>query len=182
MRLFAGLPVPVEIAEELLGLARRVAIPGLRFSRPGNIHLTLYFLGEVSELRVPELRLALERVEFSRFRVEVSGLGTFSGGGVLFAAVERNVALEQLQAGVAAQIAAFAARRDPNSPPLSAFHPHLTLARRRERLRIDPAKLPVFERPLRFCAEQVNLYRSRPGAAGSEYEVLASRRLCKNLS
>lgn len=177
MRLFTGLPVPAERADELLRLARRVATPGLRWTPPENLHVTLYFLGEVGEPRLPDLKLALERVECAAFSVQASGLGSFPRSGVLFAAVEKTTALERLQAAVAAQVACFAARPDPNSPPLGAYHPHITLGRTRERLRIDSAKLPKVAASVRFEAERVNLYQSRPGPGGSLYEVLHTQLL-----
>lgn len=181
MRLFTGLPVPADVADQLLRLARRIPISNLRWTPPENLHVTLYFLGEVAEPSLPELRLALDRVVSAGFGFSVSGLGSFARGGVLFATVDKSAALERLQAAVAEQVSTFAARPDPNSPPRGLYHPHITLARTRKRIRIDPAKLPRLATPLQLRAEVVNLYQSRLGAGSACYEVIHCRSLSAKL-
>lgn len=174
MRLFVGLPVPHDIAEDLTRTARRIAIPRAHWSPPENLHITLYFLGEVREPQLAQLNEALDAVPVRALSVVVRNLGTFPRGGVLFAQVETCPALSGLQAVVASAVARFAARPDPNSPPQGDYQPHITLARTRDKLRPDPAIRSVLNNQLRFQPESLNLYHSRPAPGGSRYEVIHS--------
>jgi 2'-5' RNA ligase len=47
IRAFLAVPLPATIQEALAKLARTV--PGLRSQRPDTIHLTIRFLGEISD-------------------------------------------------------------------------------------------------------------------------------------
>jgi hypothetical protein len=45
MRLFRSLPVPTQLAQSLARIARTLVPPDARWIPPGNMHLTLVFLG-----------------------------------------------------------------------------------------------------------------------------------------
>ncbi|EPR44658.1 2'-5' RNA ligase [Desulfovibrio sp. X2] len=80
MRLFVGLALPQEYQDGLADLAaacRRRGLAGLSFTRPGNWHLTLRFLGEVDEARVEELAGALRGVAWEAFTLRGGGAGAF---------------------------------------------------------------------------------------------------------
>lgn len=132
MRLFVALDLDESVMgrlDELLGELRR-ELPEIRWARREGLHLTLRFLGEVDEARVPALCQALEGVAEATapFRVEVEGLGTFGDRRrpkVVWAGVqERSGALEELQGRV--ERAAVEAGFETESRP---FRAHLTLAR-----------------------------------------------------
>lgn len=172
MRLFVGLPIPPELATALTALARRANIPHPRYTTPENLHITLYFLGAVNDESLAALQTALDRVSPPTLHLRIAGLDTFPRAGVLFATVDPAPPLLALQAQVAHAVAAFAPRPDPNSPPSGVYHPHITLARTRSSLRLKAADLPRLSQPLRFTADHINLYRSRPTPSGSHYEIL----------
>lgn len=134
MRVFAAIDIPDSIRRDLGRLQeefRRVAGNGARgvtWVRPSGIHLTLKFLGEISEARVASAIAALRSVgQFPRFPLEVSGCGFFPDARrprVLWAGVSAPSDLAVL----ARQIdAAFAAHGF--APEDRALQPHLTLAR-----------------------------------------------------
>ncbi len=52
MRLFIGLPIPVEITRSLTRSAQTLHLPEPRWTAPEEAHLTLVFLGEVAEDRL----------------------------------------------------------------------------------------------------------------------------------
>lgn len=172
MRLFTGIAVPQSVAMSLNGRAHRIASPGLRYTTLENMHVTLYFLGQVSDVRLTELCAAMDSVRVAPLEIVVRTLGTFPRGGVLFAQVDAAPRLTDLQRRLAIAVAPFAARPDPNSPPQGDYHPHITLARSRTPLRLHGRSIQTFPEPIHFTADSVHLYQSRPTPAGSVYEVL----------
>ncbi len=81
MRLFIALPLPPDVRERLEGtqaVAHRLALP-LRLARAEGMHLTLAFLGETAEDRVPALHDVLDDAarQVPPFRMELAGLGAF---------------------------------------------------------------------------------------------------------
>jgi 2'-5' RNA ligase len=69
-RLFVGLWPTAAVRERLAAEARRLhkALGG-RQTRPGTIHLTLVFIGDLERTRLPELVAALTEVRQSRFEI-----------------------------------------------------------------------------------------------------------------
>ncbi len=124
IRLFAALPIPPEIAE---GLARRQeGVPGARWSRLENLHLTLRFFGELSETTAADLDEALATLEGGPFDVELAGVGAFGEAQdvrSLWAGVIPSAPLAQL-----AKRCETAARRCGLKPDPRVFRPHVTLA------------------------------------------------------
>lgn len=151
--------------------------PALAWVKADNLHLTLRFLGALEPgilARAQEaMRVAAASVSAS-FTVELGGLGSFPARGaprVVWAGVvaggERLVALH---AGLEA---ALEARGIPGEG--RAFHPHVTLARARERrggARLD-AVLGPGPRFGRLEVGALHLMRSDLGPGGSRYSVLA---------
>lgn len=154
---------------------------GLAWVRAENLHLTLRFLGEVGPETLGRVREAVEVAATARapFPVEVEGLGGFPSGRpprVVWAGV--GLGAEGLVGLHAALEAALAVRGIPGES--RAFHPHVTLARARDRR--GPARLegvlgagPRFGR-MRVAA--LHLMRSELGYGGSRYSVLGTAPLC----
>jgi 2'-5' RNA ligase len=169
MRLFIGLPVPSEIAQALARVARATGLPKARWMAPENMHLTLVFLGEVAEAKLPLILSQLEEIEPPNLQVRFTSFDTFPRAGVLFAAVEPAPRLLQLQSQVADKMS------ECGFPPEDRpYHPHITVARFQGSVRLGPNRLMLpteFRR--RFAVGQVNLYRSHTAPAGSRYEILA---------
>jgi 2'-5' RNA ligase len=125
MRLFVGLELPFELKQQLARLAG--GLPGARWVPMENYHLTLRFIGEVPPYRAEELDAALAALNGKGFALSLAGVGTFERAGravALWAGVERNPALEHLQAKVetALQRAGVAAEK-------RRYVPHVSLAR-----------------------------------------------------
>ena len=127
MRAFIALPLPEGRRKALLAEMSRIErrFPGSgRFSRPGNLHLTLAFLGEIPQASAAELAAALARIPAERLRFTFRGLGTFSSARILWMGLEEEGEL----CGMAA-----AARRVLDSLGIAydrkPFRAHVTLAR-----------------------------------------------------
>ncbi|HEY7162762.1 MAG TPA: RNA 2',3'-cyclic phosphodiesterase, partial [Acidobacteriota bacterium] len=81
MRLFVAIKLPEQIEAKLEELQHQLK-PFARDAKWVNhlgIHLTIKFLGEVKEEKLPEIEKALEEcsLEFGRIKIEVSGCGYF---------------------------------------------------------------------------------------------------------
>jgi len=108
----------------------------IQWVRPEAVHLTLKFLGDVDEARIPEVEQALERAvaPLTRFAVEAGGLGAFPDSRaprVLWVALggqTNHLARLASQVERALEPLGF-------PPEMKPFNPHLTLARIKERSR-----------------------------------------------
>src|SRR5437867_392019 len=82
LRLFIAIELPEAWTAALTraqDTLRGRGLDGLRWTRPEGIHLTLKFLGNVDERRVPELGASLEQAVagLRPFTLRLSGLGSF---------------------------------------------------------------------------------------------------------
>ena len=95
---------------------------------PGNIHITMRFLGDIRPAMVDPIHEALKKVSFSAFNCDIHGLGVFpniSHISVIWAGIQNGA--DELK-GIFDQL-------EPNlrqlrfRPDSKGFSPHLTLAR-----------------------------------------------------
>jgi RNA 2',3'-cyclic 3'-phosphodiesterase len=102
-------------------------VPGARWVRPENYHLSLRFIGEVENGVGDDVDAALGAVAAPSFALDLHGVGVFGKTGkarLLWAGVAPNPALLQLQAKVEAAVA-----RAGLAVETRRFAPHITLAR-----------------------------------------------------
>ncbi len=132
MRLFIAIEIPEGIKREMSAIQEQLRKSGADagWTRPEGIHLTLKFLGEVAEEKVPDIKAAMtEAVQGAvGFRLEVAGAGAFPNSKsprVLWLGVrgdiERLAALQSSVEGAMVKVGF-----DPED---RTFSPHLTLAR-----------------------------------------------------
>ena len=125
IRLFVGIELPDELKERLAAICN--GVPGAKWVGPENLHLTLRFIGEVSEARFADVDAALSAVRAPGFELTLSGIGHFSSGKVprvLWVGVEKNEPLGYLHGRVEAACA-----RAGLDSERRKFSPHITLAR-----------------------------------------------------
>lgn len=162
-RLFVGIDLPSEIKLKLGSLC--VGLPGARWVDPGNFHLTLRFIGEVTDAAVIDIDAALMRIGTSRFMLTLAGVGYF-GKRTVWVGVEDAPLLMMLQGDVesALQSAGLA-------PEVQPFFPHVKLARLRRpgrRFRDFLTENASF-RSEPFEVEQFSLIESQLTKKGSIY-------------
>ncbi len=130
MRAFIAIDLPESIHAALSRqqTAFRPACPDARWTRPEGIHLTLKFLGEISDEQVRQATEALAGVApLERFPVEVRGFGFFPDARrpkVFWAGVNTPPDLLRLAEEVEG-----AMEKLGFAPEQRAYSPHLTLAR-----------------------------------------------------
>src|SRR5215469_1336294 len=182
MRLFVALAPPAAAVAHLdsAWAPVRALHPGLRWTSAEAWHVTLAFLGEVSEDRLPRLLPRLERAAGRHVALGLSftGAGAFPSprrATVLWTGIAGDHrALAQLAASVSA-----AARRAGAAPPDEGrrFRPHVTLARCRApvNLTVVVASRHDYAGPS-WTAGEICLIRSRLGES-PRYETLGAYRL-----
>lgn len=125
MRLFIALELPERVRERLFHMAG--GVPGARWVPPGNMHVTVRFIGDVDGARFADIVDALGEVHKDRFTVRLGGLGRFGEGRrtrVLWAGLAPSAELERLHGKIEAALV-----RSGVEPDHRKFHPHVTLAR-----------------------------------------------------
>ncbi|HUA20917.1 MAG TPA: RNA 2',3'-cyclic phosphodiesterase [Bryobacteraceae bacterium] len=177
MRLFTGIDLPEEVRERLERLLMHLRPAAhLKWSPVYNLHVTLKFIGELDEEKLPQLEAALRSVPPRvPIHAEVKGLGWFPNPHhprVFWVAVHASDELAVLAREIdeALQTVGIAPEERP-------FAPHLTLARIK-----DPVPLQMLRNAIAqlesvefgsFAIDRFYLFRSQPGSAGSIYTKLS---------
>ena len=178
MRAFIAIVLPDEIHRELARqqAAFRTFSSDARWTRPEGIHLTLKFLGEISDPQVNQVTEALTPLAgFAKFNVQVKGFGFFSDARrprVFWAGVQAPPDLSQLAARVEDAMATVGFAREQR-----AYNPHLTLARfntPRPQPRLQEAVAQQADLSLgQFEVTEFFLYESRLSPHGAQYLKVA---------
>jgi 2'-5' RNA ligase len=185
MRIFVGveLPEPVRDAavaeiERLRSCVRRGA-PAfkLRWVAPSSLHLTLWFLGELTDAACDAVQGAMSEPWLTgSFRLQLGGAGMFPDRGlprILWLGLREGAdGCRSLRDELASRFAKLGI-----TPESREYSPHLTVARVKDVGRPDLA-------PVRGCiasvgsltgsgvVSRVTLFESRLAPAGSQYEPL----------
>ncbi len=168
IRVFIALPLPADIRLRLAGLAG--GVPGARWVEPEDLHLTLRFIGEIDQGRLPDLDAELGRIDAPDFSLVLDGCGQFGTGRkihTLWIGAERNEALLRLQAKVESAVI-----RAGFPPEPRKFMAHVTLARLKE---VNPERVARFLaghnlfRSVSFPVATFALYHSHLGQGGVRY-------------
>ena len=167
MRLFVGVRPSTAFRTALGEMQERLRAAGVTglYLEPGNLHMTLAFIGE---WRDPD---SVPLLEVRRpFSVRLSHPDVFPKARVLWAGTEPSEELEWLAAEVRGRLAEAGIPFDPKP-----FVPHITLARKP----VLPTGGAVPEIPVPEAAmtvEEVCLFRSERGEQGMEYTVIRGGR------
>jgi 2'-5' RNA ligase len=186
MRLFIAIELPDEIKREITEVQQQFRASGANaaWTRPEGVHLTLKFLGEVPEQKVPEIRTALTEAVAGTgsFRLEIKGAGAFPNAKaprvVWIGVAGEREKLATLQTAVEQALQGLGFE-----PEDRKFSPHLTVARVRFLRKKDDWQTwigAMADRNLGgFEAGRVSLMKSELHPAGAVYTEIASVRLEK---
>jgi 2'-5' RNA ligase len=179
IRAFVAIRLVSKVEEALAELIEDLSRTGrgIRWVRPGNLHLTLRFLGgSVETQRLRPLLASLEKIaaETSPFTMKVGGVGGFPSLGrprVIWAGLKSPELVELARRVEAAAV------RHGFEPEERAFAPHLTIGRVHDPRGFSHVRRVVEEaRDRKFGAsrtESMTLYRSILSPAGANYDALA---------
>lgn len=177
-RLFVAVDLPEEVRKQLLTTAQSVDLKGARYSRPEQMHLTIRFLGKVQFEQKECLVQKLDAIRLSSFKLEIDALGVFPQKGVpgiLWAGLKACEALGKVRESVESVVATCGFDSD-NKP----WHPHITLARLKERNYLTPEMLDavgIDRMSLEFPVNEFYLYRSELRKSGAVYTILETFKL-----
>jgi 2'-5' RNA ligase len=170
-RLFVAIRPPEEIRDLLIDAMDDS--PDFRWQDDGQLHLTLRFIGEVDRPIADDLADSLTRIHSEKFELRIAGTGRFEqrSSGALWAGVEPREPVTALAAKVerVCQEVGF-------KPEHRAFHPHITLARWKDRRSREVADFLERGRALRSEPFDVNdfiLFESQLSRHGAHYEPVA---------
>ena len=183
--MFCAVEIPEPVRQTVLRhiAVLKDAVPDVKatWSRAANLHLTLKFLGEISQTLVPDVPTAASRAVagLAQFSIRLEGTGAFPKQGqprVLWVGInDSSGRLHALHARLDDELASAGFAKDDR-----AFHPHLTVARLRQprhartlaaahrQLAFKPANIQVLE---------LLVLRSELSSEGSKYTVVSRHAL-----
>jgi RNA 2',3'-cyclic 3'-phosphodiesterase len=178
VRTFVAVFPPPETQEALADAARGLPVVGkVRLTPPANIHLTLKFLGDVSQQDLGRLAEALEpvRERHEPFEASISGFGAFPSprrARILWAGIGEGAAeLRALARDVEESLEPLGFEREDRT-----YVPHLTLGRARGRPvaleTVETVESPSLVPEFFVC--HAELVESVLGGAGAAYSTLAA--------
>lgn len=168
-RVFAAVPVPVEIRIALADRLAGLDIPG-RLVEPEDWHVTLRFLGSVDQVGYERFLYGIAPVAgVEPFKLALDRVGAFPNSrnaSVVWLGIRQGMEwLSHLSEIVEA--AAVSAGLEREERP---FQPHLTLSRVRPPQ--DVSDLMGGDVGLRWVCDRVVVYSSKLGESGPKYSIL----------
>ncbi|MET1124286.1 MAG: RNA 2',3'-cyclic phosphodiesterase [Archaeoglobaceae archaeon] len=131
MRLFVAVDIGGDVREKLRKPLSEIAkLSGVKAVELENLHITLLFLGEVPEAKVPQITQRLSEISFEPFEIRIKGVGAFPNERsprVVWAGVEDGGKLKRLADEVYDKLRRMGFRRDKE------FSAHVTLGRIKRR-------------------------------------------------
>ncbi|WP_412536380.1 RNA 2',3'-cyclic phosphodiesterase [Marinobacter sp. MIT932201] len=154
-------------------MATNFRVDGVHWQAGSELHITVCYVGEVSDKDVDRLRSSLGRISIAPFRVAVKGMGVFDseGGAVhLWAGLQPRAELEALHTLVKRQVEALGI-----NIAHFRYQPHITLARLASSAAGSVDDFLESNRDLctrSFEVSEIGLFRSIPGKFKSIYHCL----------
>lgn len=184
IRAFIAVDVPAEVKSHLSTVSAALGSLDLdaRLAPISSLHLTLRFLGNVEESRVPGLGDAIRGCarQLRPFPLAIRNLGAFPSRKrprVVWAGIAGDGDLERLHQLLELELQPLGFNREPKR-----FRPHLTLLRLKSSRNLK--RLSAFldqeeERasPVSFCVRRIHLYESRLHSRGARHLKLVTAEL-----
>ncbi|MDD5331227.1 MAG: RNA 2',3'-cyclic phosphodiesterase [Candidatus Nanoarchaeia archaeon] len=172
MRVFVAVEVPEEIRRQIFDLQRSISSKEarVRWVAKKNIHLTLVFLGELSEKKVEEVKEVLKNIKHKKFKIYVDEIGFFpnkSNPNVVWVGLEPEKEILELQNKVDGELLSYSMGKDQK------FKAHVTIGRINE----IKDKTKFFEKlnvkiKGEFVVEEFILFSSTLTKDGPKYRIL----------
>ncbi|PKP54293.1 MAG: RNA 2',3'-cyclic phosphodiesterase [Candidatus Altiarchaeales archaeon HGW-Altiarchaeales-3] len=134
MRTFLSIPIPDELKNKIAEFQNKIKPLGkIKLVEKENIHLTLKFLGDVRENKIPgiieNLKIISENKDNKKFKIKLCGAGAFPNMNyikILWIGVSESYGSDEvlsLHEQVDEQLTLLKFKKD------NKFHPHATIAR-----------------------------------------------------
>lgn len=169
IRLFTAIEIPEALRTRLSLL--QGGVPGARWSPVENFHLTLRFIGEVSETTANDIDGVLEGLHGHGFTLALKGVGEFGGRDprALWVGVAPNESLMRLAAKIESALQRMGLEAETRK-----YSPHITLARLRDAPIAKVSEFLAAHAPFESAPFPVNsfsLFSSHMSTRGSLYQI-----------
>jgi len=143
-RLFFALWPPEQIRQSIVESFSTLSLPAKgRIISPDYLHITLHFLGQVSDERKECMHLAAQSIAASSFELVLDHLGYFPRSKVFWLGLqEKPAGLTQLVDKLGQAITACGYQLEAR-----AYTPHITLMRKCAKPEFDPAEFSIAPNP-----------------------------------
>ena len=183
MRLFVSLNIEESIRARLSEIAGSLRTEieqqytdSVKWDKPENYHVTLFFIGDVEDHSLPKLinELVFIQKKFTGKEISFSSdnFNAFPDKRkprILFAGLSNpDGNAYSLSESIRSAMALFGFKDD------KPFHPHITLGRVKKEKRISLAKIEAGKFNIEFTCKEFFLMESNMRQGGSEYKVLRS--------
>ena len=176
MRIFVAIDLLNDIGDYLYDLQKKIGsgYAKIKFTDKKSLHLTLKFLGEISEDKVENIKNELKNIKFNKFETKLGKLGVYPNEtkiNVVWISIEPEFNVVELQKLVDSETLNF------GDIKLGA---HITLGRVKFIKNKDKFKERLFNikvENLKFKVDSFKLYRSVLSKDGPKYNVLEEYKL-----
>jgi 2'-5' RNA ligase len=178
MRLFVAIEIDPTVRDRIAEFASRLKphLSNARWSRPEGLHITLKFLGNVSDDKRSSIEGKLRSINAQSFSLSVRDAGVFPNAKsprVLWVGLDAPKNLADLAGQIDAAMGELGFVREKR-----AFTPHVTLARFSDRDKRSDASAALSATPKAgfgtMTATEFHLYESKLSPQGSRYIKLAT--------
>lgn len=119
-RIFTAINLPAELKEKIWKtFLQKIPKQGIKAVRKENLHITLNFLGNITENHLKEITEKINSIRFQNFVVELKGIGEFSNRAIWIGINDPDKKIGQ----ISKQINNALGTNEDN------FHAHITIAR-----------------------------------------------------
>ncbi len=169
MRLFVSIDIPGSIQNKLAEIVPKA--PCLRKTKKEQLHITLLFLGECSDVETESIINKLRGISFSPFELIVHKTGAFPNQNeprVIWAGVKKQPKLNLLQKTILNELSECKEQEGNHN-----FTPHITLARvgKRFNQHLSSQIFREFE-PMSFLVDSFSLKKSELHPEGSQHKII----------
>ena len=185
-RLFIAVPIQESVRNQIVKgiseteLSKKMPV---RWTPVQNLHLTLQFLGDVEEKRIPLLKQILDRIRIPETKEELvfTGIGTFPNRNsprIIWLGIESNDYLQKMQRSLTGSLDEEGFETDHKR-----FKAHLTLGRVRDNALVSNEIMSGFEtgwsrlQISSSALDSVTLFESRLRPGGPVYSAVYEKKL-----
>ena len=180
MRTFIAIDFEKEIKDNISSLIQKwdTGEKNIRWVKTQGMHLTLKFLGEISEDKITNIKSVLANIaqDYPSFRLILKGTGRFPRGArhprVIWIGIEMNEILEKVHTRLENELQKIDFPKENRK-----FHPHLTLGRVKSSHNLGPILEKLDQNKEtdfgNMTVKKITLFKSTLKPGGAEYTNLS---------
>jgi len=167
MRVFVAVDLPKEVKDYLFNLPKKFKGAKVKWTSKRNLHLTLNFIGEVTEEKAEKIADVLKTIKAKKFKAKLGKLGFFPDEKsikIIWIGLEPKDKLQKLANDVDAELIEFSSEQ--------RFESHITIGRfkgfkKKEDFYKSIKELEI--EPMEFEVSSFTLYKSILRKEGPKY-------------